>query len=164
MASETRLGVSRTMSGVRLRLGSLTLDLSVSEAGQLHEEIGRALMPGQARHPLYGCCEHCGQCQQPGSCEHGGDQPPHLRPCAFDDCEQGHKAVGEAVITEACRRADGEAPAAEAREQVTRAEVDRCGYSEDPFHRCRACYDYAAGRERDHPPTAGAPAAGARDA
>ena len=39
----------------------------------------------------------------------------------------------------------------------TREEIDRCGYSEDPFHRCRVCYDYAAGRERDHPLTAALP-------
>ena len=38
----------------------------------------------------------------------------------------------------------------------TREEVDRCGYSEDPFHRCRVCYDYAAGQERDHPLTVAA--------
>ena len=37
----------------------------------------------------------------------------------------------------------------------TREEIDRCGYSEDPFHRCRVCYDYAAGQERDHPLAAG---------
>jgi hypothetical protein len=84
--------------GVTLRLGSLSLELDHVAAEQLHEEIGRALMPGQ---PL------------------------------------------------------PEAP--------TRAEVDRCGYSDDPYHRCRVCYDYAAGRERDHPLTAGAPAAEARE-
>lgn len=42
----------------------------------------------------------------------------------------------------------------EAEAPVTKAEVDRCGYSEDPYHRCRVCYDYAAGREREHPLTA----------
>ena len=43
-------------------------------------------------------------------------------------------------------------PATEA--PPTKAEADRCGWSEDPYHRCRVCYDYAAGRERDHPLTA----------
>lgn len=47
-------------------------------------------------------------------------------------------ASGQPVITE-----DDEAP--------TQQEIDRCGYSEDPYHRCRVCYDYAAEREREHP-------------
>ena len=40
----------------------------------LRELLDRAAMPGQAaRHPLYGCCdhcEHCGTCEQPGTCDH----------------------------------------------------------------------------------------------
>jgi hypothetical protein len=70
----------------------------------LAELIQRAAMPGQppvARHPLYGCCEHCehcGKCQQPGSCHHGYEQPPHLSPCRHEDCGPGHKAAGEAVV------------------------------------------------------------------
>jgi len=79
--------------------------MSPAAATDLSELLDRAAMPGQppaARHPLYGCCphcEHCGKCQAAGDCEHGYAQPPHLRPCAFADCEPGHKAIGEAVVT-----------------------------------------------------------------
>lgn len=38
-----------------------------------------------------------------------------------------------------------EPPATEARDDgPTRDEIDRCADSEDPFHRCPVCYDYAA--------------------
>ena len=87
--------------------------------------LQRAAMPGQPpaaaagpladapgtgkteKQPLYGCCphcEHCGAeaCQEVRArhCPHGSEQPPHREPCAWEDCEPGHKATAEAVITE----------------------------------------------------------------
>jgi hypothetical protein len=70
-------------------------------------------------------------------------------------CLSGSKQAEFArLYAQQCQLAgDGQPSAAEA--PPSKAEVDRCGWSEDPFHRCRVCYDYAAGRDREHPLTAG---------
>jgi len=47
---------------------------------------------------------------------------------------------GSVITLPAATPATDDAPA--------QAEVDRCGWSEDPFHRCRVCYDYATGTDR----------------
>lgn len=39
--------IARKDGGITLHLGSLSLDLERAEAERLHEETGRALMPGQ---------------------------------------------------------------------------------------------------------------------
>jgi hypothetical protein len=35
-----------------------------------------------------------------------------------------------------------------ARNEPTAEEIARCGESEDPYHRCRACHDYVTGQDR----------------
>lgn len=61
----------------------------------------------------------------------------------------GHPLTVAAVTPGLAERMGEIADAAQ--DVVTKDEVDRCGWSEDPYHRCRVCYDYAAGRDRDHP-------------
>lgn len=55
--------------GITLRLGSLVLELEPAGAGQLHEEIGRALMPGQ-----------------PATCAYCEDDPDHPDPDNAGTC------------------------------------------------------------------------------
>lgn len=103
---------------------------------------------------------------QPQPCAYCEDDPDHPDPdnpgtctCRAGGCGQGHcpkrDAAAElgltvAAVTPGLAERMGEIADA-AQDVVTKDEVDRCGWSEDPYHRCRVCYDYAAGRDRDHP-------------
>ena len=53
-----------------------------------------------------------------------------------------------AAFTEAVDRAAMPGQPAPQPDEPTQEEIDRCADSEDAYHRCRVCYDYAVGRDR----------------
>ena len=78
-----------------------------------------------------------------------------LRELLLDRAAMPGQPLTVAAVSEDAMTALGELADA-AQGTVTQAEVNRCGWSEDPYHRCRVCHDYATGRDRDHPLKAGA--------
>lgn len=144
--------------GINARAGmtSILIVLSGERLEAFRDAIGLAAAPGRPKKlPRAAKCPRCGlpdgTAPVPGTaaakCEHIWHQ---YRPQAELEARQ---PLTVAAVDPAAMDALGQLADA-AQDVVTKDEVDRCGWSEDPYHRCRVCYDYAAGREREHPLTA----------